>query len=171
VEELFKVKVLRVNTMNVRGKLRRQRTHQAGKVAGLEEGHRHPEGRRQDRPDLRELPMPVKTFRPLTPSRRYSRSRRLRRSPRDRPEKSLVTIRKKTGGRNAYGRVTARASAAATSRRFAWWISSATSTGGADGGGDRIRSDPQSARLALLEYKDGEKRYIVAPKGLQVGAR
>ena len=52
VEELFKVKVVSVNTLNVRGKPRRQRTPQAGRDLGLEEGHRHPQGGRQDRPDL-----------------------------------------------------------------------------------------------------------------------
>ena len=63
------------------------------------------------------------------------------------------------------------ASAAATSRRSAWWISSGASTG------SRLRSRPSNtiraarARLALLEYKDGEKTYIIAPNGLQVGAK
>ena len=48
VQELFKVKVTKVNTLNVRGKFRRQRTTQAGQAPELEEGHRHVEGRRQD---------------------------------------------------------------------------------------------------------------------------
>ncbi len=52
--------------------------------------------------------MPVRTFRPLTPSTRYIAISSFEEITKTRPEKSLVTIRKKTGGRNAYGRVTAR---------------------------------------------------------------
>ena len=52
VQELFKVKVIKVNTLNVRGKARRKRTAQAGKALRLEKSHRHLERRRQDRFDL-----------------------------------------------------------------------------------------------------------------------
>ena len=52
--------------------------------------------------------MPVKTYRPLTPSRRFYTVASFSEITKSRPEKSLVVIRKKTGGRNAHGRVTAR---------------------------------------------------------------
>ncbi len=64
VQELFKVKVVRVNTLNVRGKARRQRTPQAGQCVELEKGHRHPQGRRQDCFDVEFLNFGTPTRRP-----------------------------------------------------------------------------------------------------------
>ena len=73
--------------------------------------------------------MPVKTFRPLTPSTRYIAYADFSDITKAKPEKSLVEIRKRTGGRNVYGRMTARgASVVATSRKSAWSISSVIST-------------------------------------------
>jgi len=80
--------------------------------------------------------MPVKTFRPLTPSLRYVTFRRFQRYYEDEPEKGLVVTRKKTGGRNHYGRVTTRGLAAGTSRKSGSWISSATSTAWRQGHGN-----------------------------------
>ena len=109
VQELFKVKVVQVNTLNVRGKARRQRTAQAGKAPDLEEGHRDPERGRQNRADLNRFDvMAMKFFRPLTPSTRYITIASYADITKTKPEKSLVFTRKKTGGRNRYGRVTSR---------------------------------------------------------------
>ena len=109
VQELFKVKVVKVNTLNVRGKARRQRTAPGRQDHGLEKGHRHPERGRQDLADLNRFDfMPVKVFRPLTPSTRYITIASYDDITKTKPEKSLVFTRKKTGGRNCYGRVTSR---------------------------------------------------------------
>ena len=72
--------------------------------------------------------MPVKTFRPLTPSQRYVSFADFSDITKFKPEKSLVEIRKKTGGRNHFGRATARGIGGGQSRKSAWLISSATST-------------------------------------------
>ncbi len=73
VQELFKVKVVKVNTLNVRGKFRRQRTKQAGQSAQLEEGHRHPESGRQDRPHLADPPADAR-FISRSPGNQVSRT-------------------------------------------------------------------------------------------------
>jgi large subunit ribosomal protein L2 len=87
------------------------------------------------------------------------------------PEKSLVEIRKKTGGRNAYGRVTARGIGGGHKQKIRL-VDFKRTKHGVEATVAAIEYDPgRTARLALLEYKDGEKRYIIAPMGLQVGAK
>jgi len=89
----------------------------------------------------------------------------------DRPEKSLIEIRKKTGGRNAYGRVTARGIGKGH-KQFFRNVDFKRLKHGIEASVIGIEYDPiRTARLALLQYTDGEKRYIVAPVGLQVGAK
>jgi len=115
--------------------------------------------------------MPVKTFRPLTPSTRYITIASYDEITKTRPEKSLTAIRKKTGGRNSYGRVTARAIGGGHKQKIRT-VDFKREKHGIEATVAAIEYDPiRSARLALLEYKDGEKRYIIAPNGLQVGAR
>ncbi len=115
--------------------------------------------------------MPVKTFRPLTPSTRYITIADFSDVTKTKPEKSLVEIRKKTGGRNHYGRMTARGIGGGHKqklrivdfRRLKHGIEAVVSA---------IEYDPiRTARLALLQYADGEKAYIIAPNGLQVGVK
>jgi len=89
----------------------------------------------------------------------------------DRPEKSLVSIRKKTGGRNMYGRLTARGIGGGAKQKIRL-IDFKRNKLGVEGTVEAIEYDPiRSARIALLKYTDGEKRYIIAPMGLQVGAK
>lgn len=115
--------------------------------------------------------MPVKTYRPLTPSTRYITVSDYSDITKARPEKSLVVIRKKTGGRNAYGRVTARGIGGGHKQKLRL-VDFKREKHGMEATVTAIEYDPcRSARLALLQYKDGERRYIVAPLGLQVGAR
>ncbi len=115
--------------------------------------------------------MPVKSFRPLTPSTRYITIASFDEITKTRPEKALVTIRKKTGGRNCYGRVTARAIGGGHKQKIRL-VDFKRNKHGVEATVAAIEYDPiRSARLALLEYKDGEKRYIIAPNGLQVGAK
>ncbi|HEX4342597.1 MAG TPA: 50S ribosomal protein L2 [Verrucomicrobiae bacterium] len=113
--------------------------------------------------------MPVKTFRPLTPSTRYITYADYSDITKSKPEKSLVEIRKKTGGRNHYGRVTARGIGGGHKQKIRL-VDFKRNKHGVEATVTAIEYDPmRSARLALLEYKDGEKRYIIAPVGVKVG--
>jgi large subunit ribosomal protein L2 len=115
--------------------------------------------------------MPVKTFRPLTPSTRYISFADYGEITKSKPEKSLVEIRKKTGGRNHYGRCTARGIGGGHKQKLRL-VDFKRTKHGIPATVTAIEYDPgRSARLALLEYKDGEKTYIIAPIGLQVGAK
>src|SRR5512133_2262972 len=115
--------------------------------------------------------MPVKTFRPLTPSTRYIAYADFSDITKSRPEKSLVQIRKRTGGRTSYGRVTARGIGGGNKEKTRL-VDFKRAKRGVEATVVAIEYDPRrTARLALLEYKDGEKTYIIAPTGLQVGAK
>ena len=113
--------------------------------------------------------MPVKTFRPLTPSTRYITIADFSDITKTTPEKSLVEIRKKTGGRNNYGRVTARGIGKGHKQKIRL-VDFKRNKHGVEATVAAIEYDPmRSARLALLQYADGEKRYIIAPVGIKVG--
>jgi large subunit ribosomal protein L2 len=115
--------------------------------------------------------MPVKSYRPLTPSTRYITVASFEEVTKDRPEKRLVSIRKKTGGRNAYGRVTSRGIGGGHKQKNRT-VDFKRQKRGMEAEVVAIEYDPRrTARLALLQYKDGEKRYITAPLGLRVGAK
>ena len=115
--------------------------------------------------------MPVKSFRPLTPSTRYITIASYDEITKTKPEKSLVQIRKKTGGRNCYGRMTARGIGGGHKQKLRL-VDFKRNKFGVEAKVAAIEYDPgRSARIALLEYTDGEKRYIIAPVGLEVGAR
>ncbi len=115
--------------------------------------------------------MPVQTFRPLTPSTRYISYSDYSDITKSKPEKSLVEIRKKSGGRNHYGRVTARGIGGGHKQKIRL-VDFKRAKHGIEATVTAIEYDPgRSARLALLEYKDGEKAYIIAPVGLQVGTK
>src|SRR3989441_8413554 len=115
--------------------------------------------------------MPVKTFRPLTPSTRYVSYADFSDITKTTPEKSLIETRKRTGGRNFYGRVTARGIGGGHKQKMRL-VDFKRTKHGVEATVSAIEYDPRrTARLALLEYKDGEKSYIIAPSGLQVGAK
>lgn len=115
--------------------------------------------------------MPVKTFRPLTPSLRYVSFADFSDVTKTKPEKSLVRIHKKTGGRNSYGRATARGIGGGHKQKIRL-VDFKRNKHGVEATVAAIEYDPmRSARLALLQYNDGEKRYIIAPVGIKVGAK
>jgi large subunit ribosomal protein L2 len=115
--------------------------------------------------------MPVKTFRPLTPSTRYITISSFDEITKSKPERSLIEIRKKSGGRNHYGRVTARGIGGGH-KQFYRNVDFKRAMLGIEAEVIGIEYDPiRTARLALLKYKDGELRYIIAPNGLKVGAK
>jgi large subunit ribosomal protein L2 len=115
--------------------------------------------------------MPVKTFRPLTPSTRYISFADNSDITKSKPEKSLVEIRKKTGGRNHYGRTTARGIGGGHKQKIRI-VDFKRQKHGVEATVLGIEYDPiRTARLALLQYKDGEKAYMIAPAGLKDGAK
>jgi large subunit ribosomal protein L2 len=115
--------------------------------------------------------MPVKSFRPLTPSTRYITIASFDDITKTKPEKNLVVIRKKTGGRNCYGRMTQRGIGGGHKQKLRN-VDFKRNKRGMEAKVVAIEYDPcRSARLALLEYTDGDKRYILCPVGLKVGAK
>src|SRR5437773_7421426 len=102
--------------------------------------------------------MPVKSFRPLTPSTRYITIASFDEITKTKPEKSLVFTRKKTGGRNCYGRITSRAIGGGHKQKIRN-VDFKRNKHGVEANVLAIEYDPRrSARLALLQYADGEKR-------------
>ena len=114
--------------------------------------------------------MPVKSFKPTTPTRRYQTVVTREGLKKGGPEKSLVRGKQRTGGRTSTGRISSRFIGGGHKKTYreidfkrdkhvACVVAS-------------IEYDPnRSARIALLHYVDGEKRYIIAPVGLEVGAK
>ena len=115
--------------------------------------------------------MAVKSFNPTTPTLRYKTVSSFEEITKRKPEKKLVNTRKKTGGRNAYGRITARARGGGHKQRVRS-VDFRRYRIGVEATVVAIEYDPiRSARLALLEYADGEKRYILAPVNVKVGSK
>lgn len=114
--------------------------------------------------------MPMKTFRPFTPSRRFMTVVKRDDITQQVPEKSLTEGRQKSGGRNNTGRVTSRFIGGGHKQTYRI-IDFKRDKSGVPAKVASIEYDPnRSARIALLHYADGEKRYIIAPVGLVVGA-
>ncbi len=113
--------------------------------------------------------MGIKKHKPTTPTRRWQTGYTFEEITKDSPEKSLTVSLKKTGGRNVYGRITSLHRGGGHKRK--WRI--------IDFKRDKydipakviaIEYDPnRTPRIALLEYQDGERRYIICPDGLKVG--
>ena len=113
--------------------------------------------------------MALKTFKPYTPSRRFLTMLDKSEITKETPEKSLIESKKRTGGRNSHGEITSGTAAAATRSSIARSISGAIRPA-FPAKVAAIEYDPnRSARIALLHYADGEKRYILQPVGLEVG--
>jgi large subunit ribosomal protein L2 len=114
--------------------------------------------------------MAVKTYRPTTPTRRFTTSVSREDITKETPEKSLVIGKRKSGGRNSKGRVTSRFIGGGHKQKFRE-VDFKREKAGVPAKVAAIEYDPnRSARLALLHYADGEKRYILAPVGLEVGS-
>jgi large subunit ribosomal protein L2 len=113
--------------------------------------------------------MAIKSYRPYTPSRRTMTVEARREVSRDQPEKSLVEGKRRTGGRNSAGRITSRFIGGGHKKKYRVVDFKRDKTG-VPARVASIEYDPnRSARIALLHYADGEKRYILAPVGLEVG--
>ncbi len=115
--------------------------------------------------------MPIKTFKPITPSLRFKTVSTFEEITCTTPEKSLLVPLRKTGGRNNQGRATCRHRGGGA-KRFLRIIDFKRDKLNIPAFVATIEYDPnRSARIALLHYADGEKRYIIAPLGLKVGDR
>jgi large subunit ribosomal protein L2 len=113
--------------------------------------------------------MAVKTVKPTSPGRRFQTYPTFEEITHTKPEKSLLRPYKKSGGRNSYGRITVRHRGGGHKRRYRI-IDFKREKSDVPARVATIEYDPnRSARIALLHYADGEKRYILAPVGMQVG--
>ena len=113
--------------------------------------------------------MAVRGFKPVTSGRRFMTVSTFDEITKEEPEKSLVVPLKKAGGRNVYGRITTRHRGGGHKRLYRI-IDFKRDKDGIPAKVVAIEYDPnRSARIALLSYRDGEKRYILAPLGVNVG--
>ena len=115
--------------------------------------------------------MALKTFRPLTPTQRFKALPSFEEITKNKPEKSLLAPLKRSGGRNNRGRMTSRHLGGGHKKKYRL-VDFKRSKHGVEAIVIGIEYDPnRSARIALLEYPDGQKAYILSPVGLKVGAK
>ena len=113
--------------------------------------------------------MTVKSHKPSSPGRRFLKSIKSDEITPDKPEKSLLRTIRKTGGRNVFGRITSRHRGGGHRRKYRI-IDFKRNKDGIPAKVATIEYDPnRSSNIALLHYADGEKRYVIAPVGLNVG--
>ncbi len=113
--------------------------------------------------------MGIKQYKPATPSRRGMSVSTFEEITKNKPERSLTTKLKKNAGRNSYGRITVRHQGGGVRRKYRV-IDFKRRKVDAFANVTAIEYDPnRSANIALLEYEDGEKAYIIAPQNLKVG--
>ena len=113
--------------------------------------------------------MPIRKRKPTSPGRRFQTVSDFAEITKSRPEKSLTKPKPRTGGRNSYGRMTSRHRGGGHKQKYRV-IDFKRNKDGVPAKVAAIEYDPnRNARIALLHYLDGEKRYILAPKDLKVG--
>ncbi len=113
--------------------------------------------------------MAIKSFRPLTAAGRFTQLNRAEGLSKKRPQRALIEPKNKTGGRNCYGRLTSRHRGGGHKQLYRI-IDFKRDILDMPAKVQAIEYDPnRSANLALVAYANGEKRYIIAPKGLNVG--
>src|SRR5574337_1096938 len=115
--------------------------------------------------------MAIRKLRPMTAATRFYSIATFEEVTKTVPEKSLLAPIKKSGGRNNMGRITSRHRGGGHKRQYRI-IDFKRDKHGVEAKVTAVEYDPnRSARIALLSYADGEKRYIVAPDGLKVGTK
>lgn len=113
--------------------------------------------------------MAIKIYKPVTPGQRNMTGYSFEEITKSKPERSLIVIRKANSGRNSYGRITVRHRGGGH-KRYIRLIDFKRDKRNVPATVSAIEYDPnRTARIALLKYIDGEKRYILAPVGLKVG--
>ena len=153
IEALYNVTVLEVNTMRYAGK-NKSRYTKSGLINGRTNAYKKA----------------IVTLKPTTPGQRHKIIGTFEEITASVPEKSLVYGKRSTGGRNHVGKMTMRYIGGGHKRKFRM-IDFKRNKDGVPAVVKTIEYDPnRSARIALLFYADGEKRYIIAPNGLQVGS-
>lgn len=116
--------------------------------------------------------MAVKKFKPTTPARRHMSVASFEEVTKSKPEKSLIVRRAKNAGRNSYGRITVRHRGGGNITKYRIVDFKQTDKINIEGKVVGIEYDPgRSAYIMLVNYKDGEKRYHLAPTGIKVGDR
>jgi len=114
--------------------------------------------------------VPLKSYRPTSPGRRGASGFTFEEITKKKPEKSLLAPQKRKAGRNAYGRITVRHRGGGHKRRYRLIDWKRRDRVGRVGRVAAIEYDPnRTARIALIVYDDGVKRYILAPVGLRPG--
>ena len=114
--------------------------------------------------------MPTRQRKPTSPGRRFQTVASFDELTKKKPEKKLTSSKRRSSGRNVHGRITVRRRGGGHKRRYRE-IDFRRNKDGIPAKVQAIEYDPnRSARIALLAYADGEKRYILAPDGLKVGA-
>src|SRR5881227_4361616 len=114
--------------------------------------------------------MALKSYRPLTPIQRFKQTPAFDEITKWKPTRSLVESKKKSGGRNNYGRLTSRHIGGGHKQKYRK-VDFKRRKHGVAAEVMGIEYDPnRSARIALVKYTDGELSYILAPEGLRVGA-
>jgi len=115
--------------------------------------------------------MPMKSFHPTTHSRRFMSVVSRQEITKDTPEKSLVSGKKRSGGRSSVGQISSRFRGGGHKKAYRL-VDFKRDKAGVQATVAAIEYDPnRSARIALLNYSDGEKRYILCPLGLRVGQK
>jgi large subunit ribosomal protein L2 len=113
--------------------------------------------------------MAIKRFKPTSPARRYFETVGLDELSGDKPERKLLDVQKSSGGRNHTGRITSRFRGGGHKQRYRL-VDWKRNKVGVPARVASVQYDPnRTARIALLHYADGEKRYILAPDGVKVG--
>ncbi len=113
--------------------------------------------------------MAIKSYKPTTPSRRTMTVSTFEEITKKTPEKSLLTVLKKNAGRNSYGKITVRHKGGGNRRKYRI-IDFKRNRLDEQANVIAIEYDPnRSANIALIEYSDGVRNYIIAPEGLNVG--
>jgi ribosomal protein L2 len=114
--------------------------------------------------------MPIRKYKPTTPGRRGASVADFAEITRSTPEKSLLVPLPKKGGRNVHGRITTRHQGGGHKRQYRLIDFKRVDKDGVPAKVAHIEYDPnRTARIALLHYADGEKRYIIAPKDVKQG--
>ncbi len=115
--------------------------------------------------------MPIKSYRPTTPTRRFQTMASRDDITKETPEKSLTAGKQRTGGRDSLGHISSRFRGGGAKKSYRI-IDFKRDKAGVPATVAAIEYDPnRSARIALLHYADGEKRYIIAPNGLETGRK
>src|SRR5438094_5786084 len=168
IEALFKVTVTDVRTLVVRAGAARA-VSPAVRAVARPGKRRSSRSKKATRSPCSRADMGIRQFRPMTPGTRFRSVSDFAEITKSEPEKSLLEPLQRTGGRNNKGHITNRWQGGGHKRRYRR-IDFRREKFGIPAKVAAVEYDPnRTSRIALLHYADGEKRYILAPKGLAVG--